>query len=388
MAENLPAKKDDVASFIEANKKGFQDALPKTINLQTFSRICLTALRKNTDLMKASKSSLAAALMQSAALGLVPDGFLGQAYLIPYNGEIQLQLGYRGLIALARRSGEILSITARAVHENDYFIYLDGLEEKLEYRPADGDRGEFKLAYCIARFKDGGHHLEVMYKSEIDKVRAVSKAKKADSPWNSWYDEMAKKTVIKRASKLWPVSLEAQEAINNDTVVELGEMDLDSSVATQTDDLREKLAGMKNVSPDNVGAPVTEKEPNPETPEQKRTRATKAEMEARRKAQESAPEEQSGQSTAPLCAGPCGKPIVGKVHPYGNDKWCTSCASAASKPAQKEAAKEPGKLISCANPKCQLPLIAANGEALNGYEIINNAKYCVSCAAILKGGGQ
>ena len=99
-------------------------------------------------------------MMQAAQLGVEPNTPLGQAYLIPYRNhgqlECQFQLGQKGLIDLAYRSGEITSISAHEVCENDDFEYELGLEEKLKHKPALKDRGAVILYYAVFRTENCG----------------------------------------------------------------------------------------------------------------------------------------------------------------------------------------------------------------------------------------
>jgi phage RecT family recombinase len=111
--------------------------------------------------------------------------------------ECQLIIGYRGMIDLARRSGQIVSLSARTVHEKDHFTYRYGLDETVEHVPANGERGQLTYVYAVAKLKDGGVQFEVMSRNEIDKVRAQSKAKDS-GPWVTHFEEMAKKTAIRR----------------------------------------------------------------------------------------------------------------------------------------------------------------------------------------------
>ena len=94
--------------------------------------------------------------MQAAQLGVEPNTPIGQAYLIPYGNQVQFQLGYKGLIDLAYRSGEVQSIQAHEVHENDTFEYELGLNPKLKHVPAMKDRGPVILYYAVIKLKNGG----------------------------------------------------------------------------------------------------------------------------------------------------------------------------------------------------------------------------------------
>jgi recombination protein RecT len=149
---------------------------------------------------------------------------LGHAYLIPYGRECQFIIGYRGMIDLARRSGEIQSIFSEVVYSNDEFRFEFGLDEKLKHIPARGERGEFVAAYMVAKFKDGGHLIQVMFKNEIDKIRKRSKAAN-NGPWVTDYDEMAKKTIIRRGFKYLPISIEVARLIEQDDKAGIEEQD-------------------------------------------------------------------------------------------------------------------------------------------------------------------
>ncbi|MBX5476778.1 MAG: recombination protein RecT [Clostridia bacterium] len=219
-----PAK--TIRSMLEQLRPELQRALPRHITPDRLVRVALTTIRANPRLMEASPASLMAAVMQCAQLGLEP-GILGHVYLVPFrNGktgqtEIQVVIGYKGMIELARRSGEIQTIYAHVVHERDQFEYEYGLEPKLIHRPAHGDRGKPTHAYGVARFKDGGYQFLVMSFDEIEKHRQRSKSPD-EGPWDTDWEEMAKKTVIRSMFKWLPVSVEAQRAAVIDEAVTEG----------------------------------------------------------------------------------------------------------------------------------------------------------------------
>ena len=130
--------------------------------------------------------------------------------------EAQLIPGYRGYITLARRSGEVQTVSAQVVYENDHFKLQYGLDEKLDHIPADGDRGKPKGAYVVFRYKDGGHSFDYMTIADIDKIKERSKSRDRQGnlvgPWTTDEDEMRKKTVIRRHIKLVPLSVEMATA--------------------------------------------------------------------------------------------------------------------------------------------------------------------------------
>lgn len=240
---NLPAtsKAANIRALLEKSKAQMAKALPKHLNADRLLRVAMTSIQKNPKLLDCTPQSLLACVMTCAQLGLEPDQFLGQAYLVPFKdtkkGIVICTLipGYRGYIALARRSGEVKSVSSQVVHENDHFILQYGIDEKLDHIPAEGDRGAAKGAYVIFKYKDGGYSFDYMAKGDIEKIRARSKSAN-DGPWVTDWEEMAKKTVIKRHSKVTPLSIELQTAIALEDRANLGESQGDLLLGGGTDD--------------------------------------------------------------------------------------------------------------------------------------------------------
>lgn len=212
-------------------------AMPRHMTADRLMRIALTEVRKVPALGKCNVQSFMGAIMQCAQLGIEPGAALGHAYLLPFgNGKAsdglancQLIIGYRGMIDLARRSGQIVSLNARSVHANDTFHYSYGLDETLEHVPAPGERGDLTHVYAVAKLKGGGIQFEVMSKADVLKVKASSKAGN-NGPWVSHFDEMAKKTVIRRLFKYLPVSIEMTQAVVLDEKADAG-IDQDNASA-------------------------------------------------------------------------------------------------------------------------------------------------------------
>ncbi len=196
---------------------GIERALPGMIGKERFIRCALTAISNNSELAECTQASFIGALMNAAQLGLEPNTPLGQAYLIPYGGAVQFQLGYKGLIELARRAG--ITIQVHEIGERDIFQYEYGLDPKLRHVPNLGDRGRVIGYYCIWKNKDGQFGIEVASRSEIEAfAREKSKAYKS-GPWKTDFDAMAKKTMIKRSLKYAPVAVELAEAIAADNSI-------------------------------------------------------------------------------------------------------------------------------------------------------------------------
>lgn len=204
-------------------KKQLALAVPKHLNADRMARIAATEVRKNPALLRTEPTSFLGSVMQAAQLGLEPGSALGQAYLVPYGNQCQLIIGYKGMIDLARRSGQVLSLNAYAVREGDDFSFQLGLKPDIHHVPsleADRIKKPITYVYAVATLKGGGYQFEVMSRAEIEAVKAKAKSKNI---WNSYPEEMAKKTVIRRLFKYLPVSIEALEITNADAKREAGE---------------------------------------------------------------------------------------------------------------------------------------------------------------------
>lgn len=216
--------RDIAKDFVEQIQDGWNKALPKICTPERFARVALTCLKKDGKLLAAiqtaeGRASIAQAFMKCAELGIEPDG--RRAYLIPYKNDVQLIIDYKGIAELAMRSGYVANIHADKVCENDEFEYNIGAIEKhrIDFKK---ERGDAYAYYAIVTFKDGTKKCEVMSKKEIDAIKERSAAWgawlkwKKTCPWNTDYDEMAKKTVFKRLAKWIPQSPELRQAIDFD----------------------------------------------------------------------------------------------------------------------------------------------------------------------------
>ena len=208
----------DFKGILAANWHKIAAVMPKHMSEDRMFQLAMSAYNSTPQLAECSTVSVLSCIMKCAALGMEPsavDG-LGRAYILPFrNGktrrmEATFILGYKGMIDLARRSGEVESISARAVYEGDEFRYAYGLNEDLYHVPMHKS-DQLTYAYCIARFKDGGHYFIVLSRKEIEAARKASKAGN-NGPWVTNYDAMAVKTDIRRAFPYLPVSIVAQEA--------------------------------------------------------------------------------------------------------------------------------------------------------------------------------
>lgn len=216
--------------MMRAMAKEIEAALPSMVSSERFQRVALTAFSANPALQKCDAKSFIAAMMQSAQLGLEPNTPLGQAYLIPYGQNVQFQVGYKGMLELAQRSGKIKTIYAREVYEHDAFDVEYGLHQDLKHKPLlVGDKGQIIGYYAVYHTVDGGYNFVFMTKDEV-LAFAQSKSKTfKNGPWQTDFDAMAKKTVIKQLLKYAPISIELQQAIVADTSVKT-KIDADMSM--------------------------------------------------------------------------------------------------------------------------------------------------------------
>lgn len=285
-----PVKKEDAQAITELQKKtavivneqlkknrnAIMDTLPKGFNYDRMCRTVINACSTDFNLAKCTPASIFLSTVRAFALGLEPNGPLSEGYLITFwnskkgCNEAQFMPSYRGLINLSRRSGELTDIYAKAVYANDVFEVEEGTDRKIIHKPDYTKvRGDAVCYYAVFHTKDGGVDFEVMSMDEIQKVRRASKS--ADKgPWVDWFDEMAKKTVLKRLLKRAPMSIELADAIKLENAAATGEhvdevINIEGLEVTEetpeeiqqeiqkerTADLKEKLAAKKAENADN-----------------------------------------------------------------------------------------------------------------------------------------
>lgn len=239
-AANLAPERKTMQQYIERMKGEIAKALPSVLTPERFTRIVLSALSTNPKLAETTPQSFLGAMMTAAQLGMEPNTPLGQAYLIPFKNhgilECQFQLGYKGLIDLAYRSGQVSTIQAHTVYANDTFDFSFGLDPSLKHIPAKADRGEPVWFYAIFKTKDGGFGFEVM---SVEDARAHAKRYSKsfnNGPWQTNFEEMAKKTVLKKALKYAPLKSDFTRQLSADESIKT-EIDADMfAVSNETVD--------------------------------------------------------------------------------------------------------------------------------------------------------
>lgn len=219
---------NSVRALLERSKAQIAMALPKHLNADRIIRVAMTSIQRTPQLLECDPITLVGAVIQSSQLGLEPDGILGHAYLVPFRNtkknrmEVQFIPGYKGLIDLARRSGQVNRISAHVVYENEPFTMEYGTKEILEHKPLPpSTRGDRKGVYAIAVLNDGSPHFEWLWNEEIEAVKRQSKAVNF-GPWKTHEDEMIRKTAIRRLVKYLPLSVELAKAAAVDELADAG----------------------------------------------------------------------------------------------------------------------------------------------------------------------
>jgi recombination protein RecT len=213
MNKHLTKPTTDLKKLINSSTmmEQFRRALPRHLSPDRFARIAITALTRTPKLQQCTPESLMKCLLDLSAAGLEPDG--RRAHLIPYGNECTLIIDYKGLVELIRRSGEVVGLRAETVCEFDEFFWINGeITHKVDWRRP---RGEVQAVYAEAKMKDGETQTAVMTREEVEEIRKRSRAGN-NGPWVSDWSEMAKKTAVRRLSKMLPLSSEVAQNIAAD----------------------------------------------------------------------------------------------------------------------------------------------------------------------------
>jgi len=228
----------NLKGMLEAQKDSLKAALPKHVTPDRIIKTLLVAVNRTPELLQCTQSSVFECINRSAELGLDISGTLGEAYAVPFNNKGTKQAtfipGYRGLVKLARQSGDVKRVEADVVCEHDEFDFRKGANFRLDFAPnIRGDRGKPIGAYALVEFKDGGFQADFMPVADIEKIRGIANSKNSPA-WRDHWGEMAKKTVLKRTLKLCPLSADKdymlQKALEHDNQADF---DFDNILSAQ-----------------------------------------------------------------------------------------------------------------------------------------------------------
>ncbi|AUR96175.1 RecT family protein [Vibrio phage 1.216.O._10N.222.55.C12] len=207
----------NIVEFVNQQEQFFTPVVAdESINWGKESQFAIQAFQKNDYLAKIATSnpiSAQNAIINVAAIGITLNPASKLAYLVPRDGGVCLDISYMGLLHIAQQAGSILWGQCKLVHANDTYE-SNGLDKAPTHKyQAFGERGAIVGGYCTVKTPDGDYLTEEMNLADIKKVAATSKAKKG--PWQTFWEEMARKTIVKRASKYWPKVDRLDRAIHN-----------------------------------------------------------------------------------------------------------------------------------------------------------------------------
>lgn len=207
-----------VMKLLEAMRPQITSALPKHLSPDRMLQMATTIIVRNPKIAECTTVSVIGAVMQASILGFRPVESLGQCYFVPYGGVCQFQIGYKGYIDLARRSGELKMVYAEVVRKGDEFSYEFGLEPKLIHKPNPDSAGEITHVYGVAHYKDGGYNFIVLTRADVENLRRrnASQKERPSGAWLTDYAGMAKAKAIKQLAKYMPLSDEFADAVLSD----------------------------------------------------------------------------------------------------------------------------------------------------------------------------
>lgn len=227
----LGLNQSEVSQYLMGMKSRVEQVLPKHLTAERIISIAATTIARNPQIAQCTPASLLGSVMQASILGFPPVEALGYCYFVPYNAkkkgaegkdvwlkEVQFQIGYKGMIDLARRSGKIKTVYAEVVREGDEFNVTMGLEQSLEHKPKFDSSKPLTFVYAVCHYTDGGYNFVVLSKSDIERLRMRSPMQK-ENPSGAWatdYEAMAKAKALKQLSKYMPLNLDQQMAVNSD----------------------------------------------------------------------------------------------------------------------------------------------------------------------------
>jgi recombination protein RecT len=230
---------DEIRNTLLRMQAQFEMALPKGVSVDKFIRVAVTALQNTPALMECERTSIYSAAMMCAQDGLMPDG--REAALVKFNAKngpprARYMPMVQGILKKIRNSGELGSISAHVVRVGEQFDYwVDEKGEHVKHIPSFDGEGGIRLVYARATMKDGASYIEVMSLKQIEQVRSVSRAKDSgDNPWSAWWDEMAKKSAIRRLAKRLPSSSDLDIVTRDDDMYDLEGKDAAETAAQPT----------------------------------------------------------------------------------------------------------------------------------------------------------
>jgi recombination protein RecT len=260
LEERRTQEQHPIIKAIQQRLPAIARVLPRSMDPERFQGIVLHALIQNPELLECTPASILDSVLQAAREGLEPTGGIGGAWLVGFNTNTgtrenprwekraQLIRDYRGLSRMAIRSGAASKIAAHPVRDGDFFEYELGTDPKIVHRPLIGNNAEAHTFYAIAWLPDGAQQAEVMTRAQVEHIRGKSKswnAERPSGPWHTDFDQMARKTVIKRLVNYLPLSPETRAQLQAEEAAEFGDTMapvIRVAAVAQHGDLRDRAA--------------------------------------------------------------------------------------------------------------------------------------------------
>lgn len=218
-----------------------EDALPTDFNRQRFVQNCLAVMNEKPELARVNPAELQLGLLKGAYLGL--DFFRKECYLIPYGNSVNFQTDYKGEVKFVKRYSirPIQDVYARVVRDGDFFSeVIEHGKPSIDFKPLPFNTGEIVGVFSVVLYKDGGLDYEIMSKDDVNNVRANYSKATQSKAWKCSWDEMAKKTVLRRLCKHIDTdfeSVEAEKAWEDGSL-----MDVNTATAPKSDELVDAFA--------------------------------------------------------------------------------------------------------------------------------------------------
>ena len=247
----------DVVTFVNQQVGLFTGAATdQSVTWAKESQFAIQAFQKNDFLAKtamANPTSAQNAIINVAAIGITLNPAAKLAYLVPRDGGVHLDISYMGLLHLAQVSGAIQWGQCKLVYANDTYE-SNGLDKAPTHKyNAFGERGPVVGGYCTVKTQQGDYLTDEMSLAEIKQVENTSKAK--NGPWKNWWEEMARKTIVKRAAKYWPRVERVDNAIhhlNDDEGIEMEPVMAHKPEAEVAAEAAERFSRMESLSLDLI----------------------------------------------------------------------------------------------------------------------------------------
>lgn len=232
--KNETAQVPQIVMDLQARGDQFAAMLQKQIPVEVFQQTAIAAIRRTPELLNCSRASMVNAMFACAQLRMLPNTPLQHCFIIPYKGEAEFQLGYRGLLELIYRGGNVAAVHAHVVRQGDEFAFAFGKDEVLHHVPKFVDGAEVVGAYAYVRMLDGGFFFDYMPLADLEKARANSPSShKQGSPWNTWREMMQRKTVLRRLCNTMRLTVDTQFAFEAENATNAAPEDAEAIETTE-----------------------------------------------------------------------------------------------------------------------------------------------------------